>query len=130
MRKILLATAAAAAVLGFATAAMADDKMAGTYGNTVLVTNAAKEVTTYWFKADKTVKLKDAKGQDLNATWELTEADTKICLTAVLPAGATPPEGGVKPSCSEFVGSKVAGDKWDQKDAEGKPIAVEIKAGM
>jgi hypothetical protein len=51
-------------------------------------------------------------------------------LTAVLPAGAKAPAGGVKPACSEFVGAKNPGDKWEQKDAEGKPIGVEIVAGM
>jgi hypothetical protein len=131
MRNPMSAMAAAVAAIVLAFAAWASDPMAGTFGNKVLVTNAAGEVTTYWFKADKTVKIKGAKGEEANATWEISADGKQICLTAVLPAGAKAPEGGVKPVCSEFVGGgKKPGDKWQQKDAEGKPITVEIVAGM
>ncbi|HAH10695.1 MAG TPA: hypothetical protein DCL54_11260 [Alphaproteobacteria bacterium] len=122
---------AATAALITSAAAFAMDPMEGTYGNTVLVTDKDKAVTSYWFKADKSVKIKNPKGEDANATWELTDGGKKICLTVVLPAGAKAPEGGVKPQCSEFVGGgKKAGDKWEQMDANNQKIAVEIKAGM
>lgn len=131
MRALKAAALGAVLAFGLTGAVWASSPMAGTFGNTVLVTDADGKVTKYAFKDGGTWTAKTPDGKDANGTWELTEGEKKICLTLVLPAGATPPEGGIKPACSEFVGGgKKAGDKWTQNDANGKPVTVEIKAGM
>lgn len=127
MRKFVLAAAAAVALAGAAMSS--DDPMAGTYGNKVVTTNAKGESTTFWFKADKTFKLKTAAGQEGTGKWEIK--DGKFCITSDLPANA--PAGTAAPTaqCSEYVGGgKKPGDTWKQKDATGADITVAIVAGM
>jgi hypothetical protein len=123
MRKFVLAAAAAVALSSFAMASA--DPMAGTYGNKVVTTNAKGEATTFWFKADRTYKVKTAAGQEGTGKWEIK--DGKFCITPDVPAGQPAPAA----QCSEYVGGgKKAGDTWKQKDATGADINVAIVAGM
>jgi hypothetical protein len=123
MRKFVLAAVAAVAMSGVAFASA--DPMAGTYGNKVTTTNAKGEVTTFWFKSDKTYKVKVATGQEGTGKWEIK--DGKFCIMADAPTGQPAPAA----QCSEFVGGgKKAGDSWKQKDATGGEVTVAIVAGM
>lgn len=128
MRKIALWGLSALAAVGIAGAAMAaDDTMAATYGNTVLVTNAKGEVLKLWFKADGTYTAETAKGEKGSGKWVIK--GDKYCSTPTLPANA--PAGTPAPTetCSAYVGGHKVGDKWTQKDNAGADITVEIKAG-
>jgi hypothetical protein len=124
MRKFVLAAAAAVALSSFAFASA--DPMAGTYGNKVTTTNAKGEVTTFWFKADKTYKVKTAAGQEGTGKWEIKDGK-QFCIMPDVPAG----QPAAPAQCSEYIGGgKKAGDSWKQKDATGADITVAIVAGM
>lgn len=131
MRKIALLGVGALVAVGLAGAAMAaDDPMAGAYGNTVVVTNAKGEASKLWIAKDGTFKGESAKGEKFTGKWALKENNTKYCATADLPANAPKDTPAPKEACSEFKGPHKAGDKWDQTDAAGEKVTVEIKAGM
>lgn len=131
MRKIALLGVGALVAVGLAGAAMAaDDPMAGAYGNTVVVTNAKGEASKLWIAKDGTFKGETAKGEKFTGKWALKENNTKYCATADLPANAPKDTPAPKEACSEFKGPHKAGDKWDQTDAAGEKVTVEIKAGM
>ena len=131
MRKFALWGASALVAMSFANAALAeDDPMAGAYGNTVVVTNAKGESYKLWIKDDGTWASEDAKGQKGSGKWALKEDNTKYCSTPNLPADAPKDAEAPKEACSEFKGAHKAGDKWEQNDANGEKITVEIVAGM
>ena len=127
MRKIALLAFGALVASGFATAALADT-MAETIGNTVLATNDKGEMTKLWFKADGSYSGEDSKGQKFTGHWAIKNG--KYCGTADLPA--TAPANTPKPTeqCQDYQGNHKAGDKWTQNDSMGKPVTIEIKAGM
>lgn len=127
MRKIALGLAVAAGLIGAAIAA--DDPMAGAYDNTVVVTNAKGEKTKLWIAKDGTYKGENAKGEKFTGKWALKENNTKYCSTPDLPANAPKDTPAPKESCSEFKGPHKAGDKWEQDDANGEKVTVEIVAG-
>lgn len=127
MRKIALGLAVAAGLIGAAIAA--DDPMAGAYDNTVVVTNAKGEKTKLWIAKDGTYKGENAKGEKFTGKWALKENNTKYCSTPDLPANAPKDTPAPKESCSEFKGPHKAGDKWEQNDANGEKVTVEIVAG-
>lgn len=129
MRKVVWGASALVALALTGAAIAADDPMAGTYGNTVVVTNAKGEATKLWFAKDGTYKVETAKGQKGTGKWALKDNNSKYCSTADLPAGAPAGTPAPKEMCSEFKGAHKAGDKWSQKDADGADITVEIKAG-
>jgi len=127
MRKIALGALVA---LGLAGAAIASpDPMEGAYGNTVIVTNAKGEKSKLWINKDGTFKGESAKGEKFTGKWSLKDNNTKYCSTADLPASAPKDTPAPKETCSEFKGPHKAGDKWEQKDADGQTITVEIVAG-
>jgi hypothetical protein len=131
MRQLILAGVSAAFALGLAGAAMAaDDPMAGVYGNTVIVTNAKGETSKIWINKDGTYKVQTSTGQSGTGKWAVKDNNTKYCSTPDLPANAPAGTAAPKESCSEFHGGKKPGDKWQQKDADGQPITVEVKAGV
>ena len=131
MRMLSIIGASAVIALGLATAAMAaDDPVAAAYGNTVVVTNAKGEVSKTWYKADHTYTSENGKGEKGQGTWKLADNNTKFCVLPILPAGAPAPKEPIKELCAEFKGAHKVGDKWTQNDFDGKPITVEIKAGM
>ena len=130
MRMISLTGASALLALGLTAAAMAaEDPMAGVYGNTVVVTNAKGEVSKIWINKDGTYKAAAANGQAGTGKWVVKDNNTKYCVTPDLPAAAPAGTPAPKESCSEFHGGKKPGDKWQQKDADGQTISVEVKAG-
>lgn len=120
--RILYAAGVAALI---ATPALADP-MANAYENTVVVTNAAGEVSKSHYNADKTIETTLADGSVVKGTWELTEGDSKICITQTEPA---PAPDAPQPACTEFLGSHDVGAKWEQKDFNGAPVTVELVAG-
>ena len=131
MRKIALLGLSALVAVGMAGATLAaDDPMAGAYGNTVLVTNAKGETSKLWINKDGTFKGESAKGEKFSGKWALKDNNTKYCSTADLPANAPKDTPAPKEACSEFKGPHKAGDKWQQKDANGEDVTVEVKAGM
>jgi hypothetical protein len=131
MRKITLLGFGALVAVGLAGAAMAaDDPMAGAYGNTVVVTNAKGETSKLWINQDGTYKAQGANGQTGTGKWALKDNNSKYCATPDLPANAPKDTPAPKEACSEFKGPHKAGDKWDQTDAAGEKVTVEIKAGM
>ncbi|MCE9523161.1 MAG: hypothetical protein K8S25_12115 [Alphaproteobacteria bacterium] len=131
MRKIALWGVSALVALSFTGAAMAaEDPMSSVYGNTVVVTDAKGEATKLWIAKDGTYKGETAKGEKFTGKWALKDNNTKYCSTTDLPANAPAGTPAPKESCSEFKGMHKAGDKWEQTDAAGAKIGVEIKAGM
>jgi hypothetical protein len=129
MRNFSLLGASALVALSLAGSAMAaDDPMAGAYGNTVVVTNEKGEATKLWIAKDGTFKV-EAGGKTGTGKWVLKDGNKKYCSTADLPAGAPAGTAAPKEACSDFAGAHKAGDKWQQKDADGKTVTVEIKAG-
>lgn len=130
MQHLKLMGASAVLALGLAGAAVAAaDPMAGVYGNTVIVTNAKGEVTKVWINKDGTYKVQSSTGQAGTGKWAVKDNNTKYCSIPDLPASAPAGTAAPKESCSEFHGGKNPGDKWQQKDADGQPITVEVKAG-
>jgi len=127
MRKIALGALVAMGLAGAAIAAA--DVMEGAYGNTVVVTNAKGEKSKLWIAKDGTFKGETAKGEKFTGKWTLKDNNTKYCATTDLPANAPKDTPAPKEACSEFKGPHKAGDKWEQKDADGQPITVEIVAG-
>jgi hypothetical protein len=131
MQKISLWAAGALVAVGLAGAAIAaDDPMAGAYGNTVVVTNGKGEASKLWINKDGTYKAQGADGKSGTGKWALKENNSKYCATPDLPADAPKGTAAPKEACSEFKGAHKAGDKWDQNDANGQKVTVEIKAGM
>jgi hypothetical protein len=126
MRKVALLGAAVAA-LAFAGTALADT-MAETYGNTVQSTNDKGETTKLWFKNDGTYTVETAKGEKGSGKWAIK--DGKYCGTPNLPANAPKDTPAPKEACTEYQANHKVGDKWTQKDSDGKDITVEIKKGM
>lgn len=102
------------------------DPMAMTYENTVVVTNAAGEVSKSHYNADKSYETTLADGAVIKGTWELTDGDTKICHTQTEPAPA--PEA-VQPACTEFLGERAVGDTWEQMGTTGEKVNIELVGG-
>lgn len=127
MRKFALLGFGALVAAGFASTALADT-MAETVGNTVIATNDKGEATKVWFKADGTYTGESAKGEKFSGKWAIKGG--KYCSIADLPANA--PADTPKPTetCQDYQGNHKVGDKWSQNDSAGKPITIEIKAGM
>ena len=129
MRNFPLMGASALFALSLSGAAIAaDDPMAGAYGNTVVVTNSKGETSKLWINKDGTYKA-EANGKAGTGKWALKDNDTKYCSTPDLPADAKAGTPAPKEACSEFKGAHKAGDKWQQNDADGKTVTIEIKAG-
>lgn len=118
MRKILLATAAAAL---FAGSAMAAD-LSGAYGNTVTVTNAAGETTKLFIDENNTYSATTAAGATHKGTWAVT--GDQICFTQTEPA----PAADAQASCGLVQTGKKAGDTWEQGEGDAK-VTVAIVAG-
>jgi hypothetical protein len=102
--------------------------MEETFGNTVLMTNAAGETSKSWPKADGTYTSEGPKGEKVSGTWVIK--DGKICSTPSLPPDAKPGTPAPTESCSEYQADHKVGDKWTQSDATGAQITVEIVQGM
>ncbi|HTQ13237.1 MAG TPA: hypothetical protein VMH86_05115 [Rhizomicrobium sp.] len=120
---------AAAFLVAATTAALADDPMANTYGNTVTTkSHKTGAVGTLYFNNDMTYQAKatDAKGQPVayGGAWSLKDGGNTICLAPRLPAN-TP---GSAPSCSPLQKHNV-GDSWSVTNDQGETFDVSLSAG-
>jgi hypothetical protein len=127
MRKIALLGFSALVAAGFATSALADT-MAETYGNTVVATNDKGEVSKLWFKADGTYTGETAKGEKFSGKFVVKNG--QYCSTPDLPANAPAGTPAPKEACQPYEANHKVGDSWTQNDSMGKPVKIEIKAGM
>lgn len=125
MRRILIAAAVLAVI---ATPALADDVLAGIYGNTVVVGGGMVESHSH-YRADKTFDVSASfMGTDykFGGTWEIK--GDQICRTFV---GELPPNT-TNPNCSPLAalaGHKV-GETWTTTAPNGQTRTLTIKAGV
>ena len=111
-------------VLG-TTPAVAADVMAGSYGNTVVVTGASLAVHVH-YRADHTFDLagtRSGKAFSTKGAWKINEK-RQICRRY-----ETPPPGMPNPFCSPAVSHKV-GDTWSVKSPGGGMNKVTLVAGV
>lgn len=126
IRTLALSTAF---LLSVTTAALADDPMSNTYGNTV-TTKSQKTgaVGSLMFNADNSymAKATDPKGQPVSygGNWSLKDGGATICLAPKLP----PNSPGSAPSCSPLQKHAV-GDSWTVTNDQGETFAVSLTAG-
>ncbi len=125
MRNILIA---ASALAFFATPALADDVMAGLYGNTVIVAGGMVETHSH-YRADKTFDVAASfMGSDYkySGTWEIK--GDQICRTFV---GSLPPST-TNPNCSPLaaLAGHKAGETWDITTPKGDKRTLTVKAGV
>lgn len=118
------------AALIFASAAWADDPMAGTYGNTVTTKDKSSGVAgSLYFNQDMSYTGKttgaDGKAVSYAGTWSLKDGGKTICLAPTLPAG-TP--NAPQPSCSPLTPHNV-GDSWTVTNDQNQTFDVSITAG-
>jgi hypothetical protein len=116
-------------VFATVTAALADDPMAGTYGNTVTSkSEKTSAVAMLYFNADMTytVKATDPKGQPVGygGAWALKDNGASICLTPNLP----PNTPGAGTSCSPLTKHAV-GDNWKTTNDMGETFDLTLSAG-
>ena len=127
--KVRVLALAGAAML-YAGAALADDPMAMTYGNTITTKDRATgQTSTLLFNQDMsyTGKTTGPNGQPLNygGTWTLKDDGKTICLAPTVPAGtANPPT----PSCSPLQKHNV-GDSWSVTNDQSHTYDVSLTAG-
>lgn len=119
MKQLYVAAAAAAL---FATPALAGS-LESMYDNTVVITNTKGESYSSHVEKDGTYKATMADGKVVTGKWEVKNG--QFCGTPDAVEGQPAPVQ----SCGEFVDNKNVGDKWEQKNAAGETITVEIKAG-
>lgn len=127
MRRSTLALGCAFTLI--ATAALADDPMSNTYGNTVSTKSAKTGATgTLMFNADGTYGANatgaDGKPVSYQGKWMLKDAGATICLAPQLP----PNTPGSAPSCSPLQKHAV-GESWNVTNDQGETFAVSLTAG-
>ena|ERR1700709_1844339 len=106
----LVLTSAVALALGICGALAADDPMAGTYGNTLVVIDGKGLESHTVYTADHNFTgVAPAYSYHYQGTWEVT-ADGKLCRT-FNPA----PPGITNPDCTSVTVHAV-GDKWSLPD--------------
>jgi len=128
--RIIVAALSCAAVLGFVSAAYADDPMSNTYGNTVSTkSEKTGAMGKLFFKQDGTytASAMDAKGQPVSygGAWTLKDNGATICLAPKLP----PNTPGSAPSCSPLMKHNV-GDSWTVTNDQGETFDVALAAGQ
>ena len=111
------------------TAALADDPMSNTYGNTVTTKSAKTGASgSLMFNADGTYGASatgpDGKPVSYQGKWTLKDDGATICLAPELPAN-TP---GSAPSCSPLQKHAV-GENWSVTNDQGETFAVSLTAG-
>jgi len=111
--KLKLVSIAAIAAL-FAGQALAEDKMAVTYGNTIELTAADGTVTKVYYNEDGTY----TTDGEASGTWELNESD-QLCTT---------PAGGEQ-GCTDVAWGHQVGESWDATSTEGEPVNITIVEG-
>lgn len=130
MTRSRIALAAGLAAIVASSAALADDPMASTYGNTVVSSDSTGASASIFFNQDnsftESVTGKDGKPVTLSGTWALKDDGKTICLTLNPMPGATgaPPA----PSCTPLTAHAV-GDTWSVTNDQKQTFSVTIKAG-
>ena len=115
MKRILIG-AVVAVLVGWAAPAIAEDRMAATYGNTVVVTDPdGNEVSRYFFNEDGTVTAFRPDGK-FEGTWTIDE-DGKLCSTI-----------NEQTYCT-MVPENEVGDSWETETESGLPVKVSIITG-
>lgn len=117
MKKIIGAAALATTTI-FAGAALANDTLDASFGNSVVV--AAEDGTvlaTYYMHEGNTYEMATAEGT-IGGSWHLTD-EGQICLT---------PTGGEE-ACSDLVDGMGVGDTWEGEGADGSAITLTIVEG-
>lgn len=114
--KNLFGAIALAAATTIAGAALANDTLDATFGNTVTVTLGDGTAVNYYMNEDGTYSM-TAGEATVSGTW--TEADGQVCLT---------PEGGEE-ACSPLVDGKAVGDSWEGEGSDGSTITLTIVEG-
>jgi len=122
--------ALAGAMVLAAGAALADDPMANTYGNTVNTTDKASGAKgKMMFNQDGTYAVQgtgqDGKAVSYNGHWTLKDGDKTICMTPDAPPDAktAPP-----PACAPIEAHNV-GDSWTVTNDQKQTYDVSISAG-
>lgn len=124
MRFSTLALAGAFALA--ATAALGDDPMSNTYGNTVTTKSQKTGMTgSLMFNADGSYSASgmgpDGKSMTYQGKWALKDGGATICLSPTLP---NPPPA----SCSPLMKHNV-GDNWSVTNDQGETFDVSLTAG-
>jgi len=115
MKKVIGAVALSTVM--FAGAALANDTLEATFGNTVNgVLADGTQVASYHVNADNTVSITSAEGT-VDGTWR-TE-NNQICLTL----------GDAPEACSDLVDGLGVGDSWTAPTADGVEVTYTIVAG-
>ncbi|HEY1631104.1 MAG TPA: hypothetical protein VGF56_07295 [Rhizomicrobium sp.] len=125
-RTIILSSAL---LVAFSSAALADDPMANTYGNTVTTKNHKTGASgQLMFSQDMTYMAKatgpDGKPVSYGGAWALKDGGATICLTPKLP----PNTPGSAPSCSPLQKHAV-GESWSVTNDQGETFDVSLSAG-
>jgi hypothetical protein len=107
---------ALAATLLFGSVALADDPMAGAYGNTVTLTNAKGETTKLVINEDNSYQATLPGGNVHKGTWELSTDATQVCFTQTEPV----PAADAKPACGIVRPGKKVGDTWNEGEGDAK----------
>ncbi len=114
--KKLIGMLAAVSTLAFGSAALANDLMQDTYGNTVTVADVeGNVVVSYYFNEDGTFSVTGMDGTTAEGTWTLE--GTTLCSVIV---GQT--------NCTEIEDRDV-GDSWVETDDDGNTATISIVAG-
>lgn len=113
----LFASVAIAAAM-MAGPALADDPMASTYGNTVVIVYGDGTTVKLFVNADGTYTGSSPMGESAGS-W--TASGGQTCFTQTAPQAAPP-------SCSPTV-SKNVGDSWTGTGQGGAPVTISIQAG-
>ncbi|MGH6870009.1 MAG: hypothetical protein ACREHE_00755 [Rhizomicrobium sp.] len=123
------AALAATFLLAAGTAALADDPMANTYGNTVTTKSHKTGATgTLYFDSNMsyTARGMDAKGGPVTypGSWALKDGGGTICLTPHIPNANPPP-----PTTCSPLQKHAVGDNWTTTNDVGETFDVSLSAG-
>lgn len=110
----------AAIILFSASPALADDPMAGAYGNTISIEYPDKTIDTLYVRPDGTYVLDSVHLGFTTGTWSISGGQT--CFTQLQPATDQPP------ACSPTV-AKQPGDTWQGVGRGGVPVTIKIWPG-
>ena len=115
MKKIL-SVLAAASVLTFGGAALAENLMDDTFGNTVTIADGEGNVfISYFFNEDGTFSMAGADGSSIEGTWTL-DGDT-LCYAA-----------SEQEECVE-IDDRAVGESWTETQEDGSSITISIVEG-
>lgn len=116
--RLFIAACFATALTVFAGAALAQDAMDVTYGNTVTVSDAEGTLlASYFFESDGTFAMTTAAGDSAAGTWATNDAG-ELCMTM-----------GEDTGCNPLDGNRSVGDSWEDTDADGNTLTIAIVAG-